>query len=66
MRTIYATDGISINTFSLDILIQACRWIADCHPSSVPLLCAAEQREGVVPAPQTCKQILIASATTEC
>lgn len=37
--------------YSLDILTQPHRWIADSHPSSVPLLCAAEQREGVVPAP---------------
>lgn len=66
MRIIYATDGISIDTvYSLDALIQACRWMADYHPSSVPVLCAAEHREGVVPAPQTCKQILFASATTE-
>lgn len=35
------------------------------HPSSVPLLCAAEQREGVVPDPQTCKQLLFPSATIE-
>ncbi len=37
--------------YSLNILVRACRWIADYHPSDVPLLRAAEQREGVVPAP---------------
>lgn len=67
MRIINATDGISINTvYSLDVLIQARGCIADFHRSTVPLLCAAEQREGVVPSPQTCKQIIFASATTEC
>lgn len=47
-------------------LFKPVRWIANDHPSSVLLLCAAKQRKGVVPAPQTCKQILFASATTEC
>ena len=39
--------------------------MADDHPLSVAVPFAAEQREGVVPASQTCKQILLSSATTE-
>lgn len=33
---------------------------------SAPFICAAVQGEGVVPSPQTCKQILFASAATAC
>lgn len=40
----------SIHLYSLDVLIQDRRWMADDHPSSVVVLFAAEQREGVVPA----------------
>lgn len=55
----------SIHLYSLDVLIQDRRWMADDHPLSVAVPFAAEQREGVVPASQTCKQILLSSATTE-
>lgn len=50
--------------FALYVLIQVHMQYMDTWlPPCLPVLCAAEQREGVVPAFQTCKQALSASVT---